>query len=107
MSRTAPTRQSCGRTGCGSSTKSARRRGRWLTFRRSKGMSPSPRRGEGRGEHLCWKSSMFWRLRHPDSVLADEGIGEDGELSGDGDDDELWGFSGSGHPKVESFHVSV
>src|SRR5260370_10156676 len=36
-------------------------------------------------EHLCWESSMFWRLMLPSSVFVDQGISEDDELSGDRD----------------------
>src|SRR5215217_8970763 len=53
-----------------------------------------------RGEHLCWKSSMFGAVGLPHSAFADEDVGEHDKLSGDGNDGELGGFS-SGDEAIE------
>src|SRR5260370_20316596 len=69
---------------------------------------PSPRvRGEGRDEHLCWESSMFWRLMLPSSVFVDQGISEDDELSGDRDEGNLCGFSALCQAEIEGFHIGI
>jgi hypothetical protein len=44
---------------------------------------------------------MFWRVRLPGSVFADEGAGEDHECSGDGDDGQLGRLSGCGQALIE------
>src|SRR5262249_24343874 len=74
--------------------------------------SPPPasaceRWGGVRGEHLCWKSSMFWRLRVPHSILADQGVCEDDELSGHRDESDLGGFPAGFEALVERLHVGV
>ena len=50
---------------------------------------------------------MFWSYGQPHSILADEGIGENGKFPGDGDDCELWWFSCGDHALVERFHIDV
>src|ERR1700722_6486820 len=55
-------------------------------------MHPPPRVARGRGamrsmvEHLWWQSSIFGVAELPEAIFVDEGIGQDGELSGDGDE---------------------
>src|ERR1700674_5577268 len=66
-----------------------------------------PQAGEGRvgaGEHLCWLSSTFWSLFLPETIGADEGVGEDNELAGDGDESLLFGLSVCGQALEESLH---
>ena len=38
-------------------------------------------------------SSTFWSLCLPETIGADEGVGEDNELAGDGDESLLFGLS--------------
>src|SRR5438105_6561799 len=59
------------------------------------------------GEHLCWKSSMFGAVGLPHSAFADEDVGEHDELSGDGNDGELGGFSSGDEATEEGFHIGV
>src|SRR5262249_43257258 len=59
------------------------------------------------GEHLCWKSSMFWRLRLPHSILADQGVCEDDEFSGDGDESDLGRLSAGCETLIEGLQVGV
>src|SRR5215216_3985888 len=65
------------------------------------------RRACAPGEHLCWKSSMFGAVGLPHSAFADEDVGEHDELSGDGNDGELGGFSGGDEAIEEGFHIGV
>src|SRR6266511_4602928 len=67
---------------------------------RRRRLAPSPI-GRESGKHLCWKSSMFWRLRLPHSILGDQGVGEDEEFSGDCDDGDLWGLSADCQTLIE------
>src|SRR6202521_2914997 len=60
--------------------------------------------GRIRGEHLCWLSSTFWSLCLPETIGADEGVGEDNELTGDGDESLLFGLSVCGQALEESLH---
>src|SRR5690349_19373861 len=69
--------------------------------------APSPQRGEGWGEHLCRRSSIFWAVRLPESVLDDEGIGEDDELAGHRDDGDLGGLAVSDKAIEEGFHIGI
>src|SRR5262249_25205345 len=59
------------------------------------------------GEHLCWKSSMFWRLWLPSSILADQRVCKDDELASNGDDGGLWGLSGGSQALVEGVHIGI
>ena len=43
----------------------------------------------------------------PSSILADEGIGEDDELSGDRDEDDFWGFSTGCEALMEGLHFGI
>src|ERR1700704_5379409 len=65
--------------------------------------SPRPARGDP-GEHLCWLSSTFWSLFLPETIGSDEGVGEDNELAGDGDESLLFGLSVCGQALEESLH---
>src|SRR5262249_8591686 len=68
---------------------------------------PAERRRREAGEHLCWKSSMFWRLRLPHSILADQGVCEDDEFSGDGDESDLGRLSAGCETLIEGLQVGV
>jgi len=59
------------------------------------------------GEHLCWVSSLVWRSCEPFPVLGDEQVGEGGELSDDGDEGELGGFSVGAQASLEGSDIGV
>src|SRR3974390_2190001 len=50
---------------------------------------------------------MLWGLRLPHAILADQGVGEDDELAGDGDEGGLWRFAGGSQALVEGAHIGI
>src|SRR5580658_5925512 len=50
---------------------------------------------------------MVWHAQLPGSIFADECVGEDNELSGDGDESEFWRFSSGPETLIEGLHISV
>src|SRR3984957_1891177 len=43
----------------------------------------------------------------PEAIFVDEGIGQDGELSGDGDEGDFCWFSACPNPFVKDFHIGI
>src|ERR1700738_252034 len=50
---------------------------------------------------------MFWRAHLPSSILADQGICEDRELSSDGDKGDFRWLSAGPETPVEGLHVGI
>src|SRR5260370_37705299 len=59
------------------------------------------------GEHLCLRSSIFWRFCQPEAVCSDEGVGEDDELAGDSDKGKLALLSAGGEAPKEGLHIAI
>src|SRR5437764_14945257 len=71
----------------------------------SRPRAPKPFRRAG--EHMCLRSSIFWRFGQPKAVCSDQGIGEEDELAGDGDQGKLALLSAGGEATEEGFHVAI
>ena len=50
---------------------------------------------------------QFLRAQLPGSIFADEGVGKDDELSGDGDKGGFWRFSSCCETLIEGPHIDI
>src|SRR5215475_1757671 len=70
-------------------------------------LAPSPSTHRARAarapEYPCWSSGVWGRR----GAFSEEGIGENDEVSHDGDDGDLWGLAGGGESLEDAPEIGI